>query len=135
MMISGLISPCRNPHILLMTSWKPREPKTKGELREMLAEAVRNTQPQPQPEIKKPVPKAKKGRRQPPAAWLQGRFSGSVGAFAQLPWTSPAGCYSMGAGAGDQGRGERAAINCGKLKTGAKIRKGKSAITYTISRG
>jgi hypothetical protein len=48
-----------------MTSWKPREPKTKAELREMLAEAVRNTQPQPQPqpEIKKPVPKAKKGRR------------------------------------------------------------------------
>jgi len=44
-----------------MTSWKPREPKTKAELREMLAEAVRNTQPQP--EIKKPVPKAKKGRR------------------------------------------------------------------------
>jgi hypothetical protein len=46
-----------------MTSWKtPREPKTKAELREMLAEAVRNTQPQPksQPEIKKPVPKAKK---------------------------------------------------------------------------
>jgi hypothetical protein len=42
-----------------MTSWKtPREPKTKAELREMLAEAVRNTQPQP--EIKKPVPKAKK---------------------------------------------------------------------------
>jgi len=46
-----------------MTSWKPREPKTKAELREMLAEAVRNTQPQPQPEIKKLVPKAKKGRR------------------------------------------------------------------------
>ena len=39
----------QHPHILLMTSWKPtpREPaKTKAELREMLAEAVRNTQPQ-----------------------------------------------------------------------------------------
>ena len=34
--------------------------KTKAELREMLAEAVRNTQSQP--EIK-PLPKAKKGRR------------------------------------------------------------------------
>ena len=44
-----------------MTPWKPRETKTKAELREMLAEAVRNTQPQP--EIKKPVPKAKRGRR------------------------------------------------------------------------
>ena len=63
MMISGLISPCRIPIYCPMTSWKPREPKTKAELREMLAEAVRNTQPQPQPEIKKLVPKAKKGRR------------------------------------------------------------------------
>jgi hypothetical protein len=36
-----------NPHILSMTQWQPpkREPaKTKTELREMLAEAVRNTQ-------------------------------------------------------------------------------------------
>jgi hypothetical protein len=52
-----------------MTSWKPGPPApTKNELREMLAEAVRNTQPQteintqPQPEIN-PLPKAKKGRR------------------------------------------------------------------------
>jgi hypothetical protein len=42
-----------------MTSWKPmpREPaKTKAELREMLAEAVRNTAPsetEPPPEAKK----------------------------------------------------------------------------------
>ena len=46
-----------------MTSWKrtPREPaKTKAELREMLAQAVRNTQPQTETE---PLPKAKKGRR------------------------------------------------------------------------
>ena len=51
-----------HPHIVSMTSWKPkpREPaKTKAELREMLAEAVRNTQPQTEP---KPKPKAKKGR-------------------------------------------------------------------------
>jgi hypothetical protein len=44
-----------------MTSWKPlpREPaKTKAELREMLAEAVRNTQPQTEPE-----PEPKKSRR------------------------------------------------------------------------
>jgi hypothetical protein len=50
-----------HPHILAMTSWKPkpREPaKTKAELREMLAEAVRNTQPQTEPK-----PKPKKGRR------------------------------------------------------------------------
>ena len=50
-----------HPHILLMTSWKPtpRAPaKTKEELREMLAQAVRNTQPET-----KPLPKAKKGRR------------------------------------------------------------------------
>jgi hypothetical protein len=47
----------------VMTSWKPtqREPaKTKAELREMLAEAVRNTQPQTET---KPSPKAKKGHR------------------------------------------------------------------------
>ena len=46
-----------------MTQWKPtpREPaKTKAELREMLAEAVRNTAP-PEPEPKRP-PKAKKAR-------------------------------------------------------------------------
>ena len=46
-----------------MTSWKPtpREPaKTKAELREMLAQAVRNTQPKTEPE---PSSKAKKGRR------------------------------------------------------------------------
>jgi hypothetical protein len=43
-----------------MTQWQPtkREPaKTKAELREMLAEAVRNTQPDP-----KRVPKAKRDR-------------------------------------------------------------------------
>ena len=48
---------------MYLSPWKPTPGKTKTELREMLAEAVRNTQPQPQPEIKKPVPKAKKGRR------------------------------------------------------------------------
>jgi hypothetical protein len=50
-----------HPHILLMTSWKPspRAPaKTKEELREMLAQAVRNTQPETET---KPLPKAKKG--------------------------------------------------------------------------
>ena len=43
--VGGLI-PLPHPHIL-MTQWQPpkREPpKTKAELREMLAEAVRNTQ-------------------------------------------------------------------------------------------
>jgi hypothetical protein len=46
----------------VMTQWKPtpREPaKTKAELREMLAEAVRNTaQPEPDPQ----QPRAKKDR-------------------------------------------------------------------------
>jgi hypothetical protein len=50
--------------VLLMSSWKPkrREPeKTKAELREMLAKAVRNTtQPKTNTE---PSPKTKKGRR------------------------------------------------------------------------
>jgi hypothetical protein len=52
-----------HPHIFFMTSWKPtpRAPaKTKEELREMLAQAVRNTQPETET---KPLPKAKKGRR------------------------------------------------------------------------
>ena len=52
--------PLPHPHISFMTQWQPpkREPaKTKAELREMLAEAVRNTQPKP----KRP-PKAKKDR-------------------------------------------------------------------------
>jgi len=59
----GFNSACRIPILALMTSWKPtpREPaKTKAELREMLAQAVRNTQPQTE---SKPLPKAKKGRR------------------------------------------------------------------------
>jgi hypothetical protein len=46
-----------------MNSWKatPRTPaKTKQELREMLAQAVRNTQPETEA---KPLPKTKKGRR------------------------------------------------------------------------
>ena len=45
-----------------MTQWRAkREPsKTKEELREMLAQAVRNTQPETET---KPLPKAKKGRR------------------------------------------------------------------------
>jgi hypothetical protein len=50
-----------HPHIPSMTSWKPkpREPaKTKAELREMLAQAVRNTAQPPKP--KRP-PKAKTG--------------------------------------------------------------------------
>jgi hypothetical protein len=50
--------------VLLMSSWKPkrREPeKTKAELREMLAKAVRNTaQPKTNTE---PSPNRKKGRR------------------------------------------------------------------------
>ncbi len=47
--------PRPHPHMQLMTSWKPmpREPaKTKAELREMLAEAVRNTQPETKPQTK-----------------------------------------------------------------------------------
>ena len=46
-----------------MTAWKPtpRAPaKTKEELREMQAQAVRNTQPETET---KPLPMAKKGRR------------------------------------------------------------------------
>jgi hypothetical protein len=49
------------PHILFLSEWQPprREPKkTKAELREMLAKAVRNTA-QPAP---KPPPKAKRDR-------------------------------------------------------------------------
>ena len=57
-------SACRIPICcLLMTAWKPtpRAPaKTKEELREMQAQAVRNTQPETEP---KPLPKPKKGRR------------------------------------------------------------------------
>jgi hypothetical protein len=45
--------------ISLKSTLKPN--KTNAELREMLAQAVRNTQPQPQDEPK-PLPKIKKGR-------------------------------------------------------------------------
>ena len=48
-----------------MSPWKPTPGKTKTELHEMLAEAVRNTQPQPEIKPKpqtetKPSSKAKK---------------------------------------------------------------------------
>ena len=46
--------------ISLKSTLKPN--KTNAELREMLAQAVRNTQPKPQDEPK-PLPKTKKGRR------------------------------------------------------------------------
>jgi hypothetical protein len=53
--------PLRHPHIVCVAHWQAsitREPpKTKAELREMLTEAVRNTQPEP----KRP-PKAKRDR-------------------------------------------------------------------------
>ena len=62
----GLIPPPASPHGG-MSQWipTPREPaKTKAELREMLAEAVRNTaHPEPKlPEAPKPPPKASKDR-------------------------------------------------------------------------
>lgn len=44
---TGVYFGLRHPHIGIMTQWQPpkREPaKTKAELREMLTEAVRNTQ-------------------------------------------------------------------------------------------
>jgi hypothetical protein len=57
----GLTFYLLHPHILSMTQWQKtftREPpKTKAELREMLTEAVRNTQPEP----KRP-PKVKRDR-------------------------------------------------------------------------
>ena len=56
----GSIPPLVSPHAV-MTQWKPttrQPPKTKAELREMLAEAVRNTA-KPEP---KPPPKSKRDR-------------------------------------------------------------------------
>jgi hypothetical protein len=48
---------------MYLSPWKPAPGKTKTELREMLAEAVRNTQPQPETKPKpEPLLKAKKGR-------------------------------------------------------------------------
>ena len=46
-----------------MATWQQTKPlpKTKDQLRQMLAEAVRNTQPQPPP--KRRPPKAHKGQR------------------------------------------------------------------------
>lgn len=50
-----------HPHMVLMANWqksfKREPPKTKDELRQMLAEAVRNTQPVGHGP--KPLPKAK----------------------------------------------------------------------------
>ena len=58
---AGVYLPLHHPHMLIMAQWqKPytREPpKTKAELREMLTEAVRNTQTEPE----RP-PKASKDR-------------------------------------------------------------------------
>jgi len=58
---AGVYFPLRHPHTLSMITWTKtftREPpKTKAQLREMLTEAVRNTQPEP-----KRSPKANKDR-------------------------------------------------------------------------
>jgi hypothetical protein len=58
---TGVYFALRHPHILPMATWQrtpPREPpKTKAELREMLTEAVRNTQSEA-----KRRPKEKKDR-------------------------------------------------------------------------
>ena len=47
---SGGLIPLRHPHMTAMAQWQKsftkEPPKTKAELREMLAEAVRNTQPE-----------------------------------------------------------------------------------------
>ena len=48
--MSGIYFCLRHPHIVLMTNWQKSKftreaPKTKAELRLMLTEAVRNTQP------------------------------------------------------------------------------------------
>lgn len=58
--MDGLIIPPPVSHIMFMTQWKSTsEPKkTKAELYEMLAEAVRNTAQPPKP---KRLPKAKRG--------------------------------------------------------------------------
>jgi hypothetical protein len=64
-MPAGLPFALRHPHMRIMTTWTKnftREPaKTKAELREMLAEAVRNTQPEPELPYPHP-PKIKKDR-------------------------------------------------------------------------
>ena len=56
-----LASATNQSHIVLMVEWKStrQPPKTKAELYEMLAEAVRNTQPSTPREPKHP-PKPKK---------------------------------------------------------------------------
>ena len=56
----GLIPPHASPHTIMTTwtkSFTREPPKTKAQLREMLTEAVRNTQPEP----KRP-PKATRDR-------------------------------------------------------------------------
>jgi hypothetical protein len=62
----GVQFPRRHPHIDEMTQWQrtfTREPpKTKAELREMLTEAVRNTQPDPK---RPPKPKSRTRQQTP----------------------------------------------------------------------
>ena len=62
----GIYFSLGHPHIVIMTKWQKssftREPpKTKAELRQMLTDAVRNTQPSAENGSKRP-PKAKKDR-------------------------------------------------------------------------
>ena len=60
---SGIYFSLGHPHIVTVTQWQKssftREPpKTKAELRQMLTEAVRNTQPEPK---RPPQPKRERG--------------------------------------------------------------------------
>ena len=68
-----------------MTTWKPRpreQAKTKAELQEMLAKAVRNTQPQDEP---KPLPKPKKR----PARVARSRFRVILVGLSDIPRLIP----------------------------------------------
>jgi hypothetical protein len=60
---SGIYFCLRHPHMMLMANWQKSKftreaPKTKAELRLMLTEAVRNTQPGAE-HVPKRLPKAK----------------------------------------------------------------------------
>ena len=64
MFLPASIPAAASPYAVYAPMEADDEEKAKTELREMLAEAVRNTQPQTETKPKpKPLPKAKKGRR------------------------------------------------------------------------
>src|SRR5258705_364497 len=89
---SGIYFSLRHPHIVTVTQWQKssftREPpKTKAELRQMLTEAVRNTQPSAENGSKRPKAKNDRyGQGRPPWPYLFEQDHARLSGLRRILW-------------------------------------------------